>query len=717
MDKVAFNMQIQDMLDAQTPDVKSAIQLVCEQLAEDAKSAVRAFVALTEVVVKQRDLAGAVACMAAYASHSAQMHGIDLPQMREVVRRSATTAEEKVLIDSIGLNTAIATAIVKRLSVLMALKPGTYVSSQSWGFGQVRSVDTFYGKVVIDFEGKTGHAMSLTVAGQNLAIAEDDHLMTRFLRNREEIVELAAKHPGELVRLALQSFGPMTVQRLADRLAGIGLVPVAKWKTFWESARRSLKADKARPVDIPAKRSEPIRLLEEEEDYGDKWLKRFAKERDIKAIYDGVLAMLASRKGEMPDSYKETVANRLNFALKGADKTDYARYAQVAILLRKLGLSSEEEQQKHAATLVEKDEQDNLLLSMRGLAARDVSAMIAFILTVTPENKAVILDHLPLFTNVSLGATLDAMADDAEAGAAVRALLARQTNPLPTLVVWALRNESMAKAWGVPELNELVTQAIHIVEQRLTGENLKMRNALQGFFDSAKWLEETCKKLGSFDRQVMFERIQASTSWETGSQRNILVRMIRFDAELAKLRRSMKTQEVRQHLTSHRSLAAFKLAYDHLINVEMPANVRDIATARSYGDLRENAEYQFAKDHQRVLLSKQDEMDRTLRVLRATDFAGVGCDVAEMGTRVTVQSMAGTITYTILGELDRDETLNIISCRSRLATSLIGHKVGETVELPDEKGTLVATLTAIEPLNDDIKAWLAQIPTAYEPTV
>ncbi len=717
MDKVAFNMQIQTALETETVDVKATLALICEQLADDAKSAVRAFAALTEAVVKQKDLAGAVACMAAYAAHSAEMHGIDLPQMREVIRRSATTADEKLFIDSIGLNTAIATAIAKRLSVLMALKPGAYVSSQSWGFGQVQSVDTFYGKVIIDFEGKKGHAMSLTVAGQNLAIADDDHLMTRFLRNREEIVELAAKHPGELVRLAIQSFGPMTIQRLQDRLADIGLVPTAKWKAFWESARRSLKADKAHPVLIPTKRTEPIQILDEEEDYGDKWLKRFAKERDLKVIYEDVLAMLASRKNEMPDSYKETVTNRLNFALKGADRTDFARYAQVAVLLRKLELSSATEQQKQAATLVEKDEQDNLLLAMRGLSARDVSAMISFILAVTPENKAVILEHLPLFNSISLGATLDAMVEDAEAGAAVRALLARQTNPYPTLVVWALRNRSMAKAWNVPGMNELVTQAIHIVEQRLTGENLKMRNALQGFFDSAKWLEETCKELNSFDRQVMFERIQASTSWETGSQRNVLVRMARFDTDLAKLRRSVKAQQERQHLTSHRSLAAFKLAYDHLINVEMPANVRDIATARSYGDLRENAEYQFAKDHQRVLLSKQDEMDRTLRMLRATDFAGVNCDVAEMGTRVTVESSTGTITYTILGELDRDEALNIISCRSRLATSLIGHKAGETVELPDEKGTIVATISAIEPLNDEIKAWLAQIPTAYEPTV
>lgn len=716
MDKVAFGMQIQDLLEAERPDVSAALKLIGDQLGEDAKGAFRAFVALTETVVKVKDLRGAIACVAFYAAHAEELKGTDLAQMREVVRRSATTAEEKLFVDSIGLNTAIASAIVRRLSVLLDLQPGVYVSSASWGFGQVRSIDSFYGKVIIDFEGKKNHAMSLTVAGQNLSVADEGHIMTRFLKNREEIVELAKKHPAELVRLTLSSYGPMPVQRLADRLAAVGLVPAAEWKGFWEAARRGLKADKAHPVEIPTKRADPIRLLEEEEDFGDKWLRRFAKERDIKAIYDGTLAMLTAKKGEMPDSYRDTVANRLNFALKGADKTDFARYAQVAVLLRRLELSTPAEQERQAETLLEKDEQDNLLLAMRGLSARDVAAMVSFILVVRPEAKADILARLPQMNSVSLGATLGALASDAETGDAVRALLARRASPVPTLVVWALRNRAAAEAWKAPSLNELVTQAIHIVEQRLTGEELKMRNALQAFFDSARWLEEICKELSAFDRQVMFERVQASTSWDTASQRNVLVRMVRFDPELSRLRRAVKAQQERQHLTSQRSLTAFRLAYDHLINVEIPANVRDIATARSYGDLRENAEYQFAKDHQRVLLSKQDEMDRTLRLLKATDFANAACDVASMGTRVTVESAKeGTVTYTILGELDRDEALNIISCRSRLAIALLGQKVGATVELPAEKGTLAATVTAIAPLDDAVKAWLAQIPTAYEP--
>lgn len=714
MDKVAFGMQIQTLLDTDNVDVSAALKLIAEQLGEDAKSAIRAFATLTEVVVGKKLLAGAVDCVAFYAAHSAQLTGVDLAQMREVVRRSAATSEEKLFVDSIGLNTAIATAIVKRLRVLMALRPGVYVCSQSWGFGCVQGIDAFYGKVIIDFQTKKGHAMSLTVAGQNLEIADENHLMTRYFKDPETITTMAKKHPAELTRLAIASYGPMPVQRLADRLAEVGLVAPADWKGFWDAARRGLKADKAHPVEIPTKRTEPIRLLECEEDYGDRWLNRFARERDIKAIYTQTLELLTEKKGELPDGYRDTVAARLNFALKGADRVDYARYAQIAMLLAKLELSTPEERAVQVETLLDGDEEDNLLQAMRGLSARDVGSLVGFTLAVKPEAKAMFLERLPQMNSVALTATLKALAGDDETGAAVRSLLCRTTTPVTTLVVWALRNRDEAQAWKVPGLPELVMQAIHIIEQRHTGENLKMRNALQAFFDSARWLEELCKTLSAFDRKVIFERIQASSAWETSSQRNVLVRMARFDPALASLRRTVKAQQEHQHLTSRRSLEAFKLAYDHLINVEIPANTKDIATARSYGDLRENAEYQFAKEHQHVLLSKQDEMDRTLRMLKVTDFSEVSCDTVGLGTQVTVNTAAGeSLTYSILGELDRDESLNIISCRSRLAQALLGKRVGDIAELPGERKTVDATVTAISPLSDAVRAWLAQIPTEY----
>lgn len=719
MDKTEFNDKIQTLLNADTLDTPAILALMTEGLTVDAKSVARAFSAWTEAIVKSKDFAGSIQAMAFFAKHHDVLKTVEINMMREVIRRSANTTEEKLFIDSIGLNSAIATAIVSRLSVLIALKPGVYVSSPSWGFGQIQSMDTFYGKIIIDFESKKGHSMSLAVASQNLTVAADDHIMTQFLKDKEAVLEKALKHPAEIIRMMLQSYGPLPIQRLQDRLIATGIVSEAKWKTFWESARRSIKSASPCLVEIPAKRTEPLRLIEKEETFDADWCAKFTKVRDIKAIYDKVI-LLRDTKVEQTDVLKDAIKNRLNFALKGAKNADFPRYAQIATLLKQLGLSTEDER-KDQATLMTfiDDEQNNLLASVRSLSARDATELFTFLLDADEATyKPVLIDHIECFNSTALSALLNKCKDDADVGAQVRGLLTRTIQPrdphnrLCTLIVWAIRNIGDFTTWHLPSTNELASLAIHIIEQRLTGEDLKMRNTLQGFFDNKKWLETTCANITAFERQVMFERIQASSSWETASQRNILIRMARFDSSLSNLRRAVKAQQEVQHITSRRSLAAFKLDYDHLINVEIPKNTRDIATARSYGDLRENAEYQMAKDQQRLLIGKQEQMNRTLRLLQPTDFADVSTETVQPGTTVTLTVAGETITYTILGELDSDEALKIISCRARLATALIGKKVGDTADIPTEAGTQTATIVAIALPDASIKAWLAAIPTA-----
>lgn len=720
MDKTEFNEKIQTLLAAETLDTSAIVALMTEGLAVDAKSVARAFSVWTEAIVKTKDFAGAVQATAFFAKHHESLKAIELNMMREVIRRSANTTEEKLFIDSIGLNSAIATAIVSRLSVLIALKPGMYVSSPSWGFGQIQSMDTFYGKVIIDFESKKNHAMSLAVASQNLTIAADDHIMTQFLKDKEAILDKANKHPAEIIRMMLRSYGPLPIQRIQDRLTSTGIVPEGKWKTFWESARRSIKNSTPCLVEIPTKRTEPLRLIEKEETFDAEWCAKFTKVRDIKAIYEKVI-MLRDTKVEQTEVLKDAIKNRLNFALKGAKNTDFPRYAQIACLLKQLALSTEEEQKDQAIQMTFIDEeQNNLLASVRSLSARDATDVFTFLLDADAEAyKPLLIAHIENFNSIALSALLNKCKEDADVGAQVRGLLTRTIQPrdshnrLCTLIVWAIRNiGDDFSAWHLPSTNELASLAIHIIEQRLTGEDLKMRNTLQGFFDNKKWLETTCANITAFERQVMFERIQASSSWETASQRNILIRMARIDASLSSLRRAVKAQQEVQHITSRRSLAAFKLDYDHLINVEIPKNTRDIATARSYGDLRENAEYQMAKDQQRLLIGKQEQMNRTLRLLQPTDFVDVSTETVQPGTTVTLSIAGETHSYTILGELDSDENLKIISCRARLATALIGKKAGDTAEIPTENGTQTATITSINALNDDIKAWLAAIPTA-----
>jgi transcription elongation GreA/GreB family factor len=161
-------------------------------------------------------------------------------------------------------------------------------------------------------------------------------------------------------------------------------------------------------------------------------------------------------------------------------------------------------------------------------------------------------------------------------------------------------------------------------------------------------------------------------------------------------------------LTSIRSYAEREEAYNKLVNEEIPKNAQDIEVARGYGDLRENFEYQSAKDEQRALLKKQETMEAELKAVKATDFANVPADEVRAGTTVTLTLASGEeVSYTILGEWDNDSSRNVISCKTKLAVNMIGKKAGETFEISDAEGNVsIATVKAVNALSSEMLDWV-----------
>ncbi|MDA1043997.1 MAG: GreA/GreB family elongation factor, partial [Verrucomicrobia bacterium] len=140
--------------------------------------------------------------------------------------------------------------------------------------------------------------------------------------------------------------------------------------------------------------------------------------------------------------------------------------------------------------------------------------------------------------------------------------------------------------------------------------------------------------------------------------------------------------------------------------VAIPENSKEIGVAISYGDLRENFEYQAAKDMQGLLMRRKAELERDLVEVRGTDFAEARNDAVARGTCVDILLEDGRArTFGILGEWDRDETLNIISSESELAKRLIGKRVGETARIPIDEQEQDCTISAIRLLSAEIKAW------------
>ena len=137
------------------------------------------------------------------------------------------------------------------------------------------------------------------------------------------------------------------------------------------------------------------------------------------------------------------------------------------------------------------------------------------------------------------------------------------------------------------------------------------------------------------------------------------------------------------------SLIVSQKSYDQkmddleLLNKEkIPANSQAIEAARELGDLRENAEYQMAKDEQKLLLARQSELQTDLMRAKPTDFEDAPVDSVGIGSiaNLSDSNSGESQKYVILGAWDSDPDNNILSYLTPLGQRLLGKKIGETVE-------------------------------------
>ena len=119
-----------------------------------------------------------------------------------------------------------------------------------------------------------------------------------------------------------------------------------------------------------------------------------------------------------------------------------------------------------------------------------------------------------------------------------------------------------------------------------------------------------------------------------------------------------------------------------------------IRTAREYGDLAENSEYEDAKNEQSFVEGRILELEEMLR--RARVVAKNGTDKVEMGSTVTLKMDGRTLEYTIVSSSESDPVSGKISSESPIGFSLFGKAKGETVEISTPNGKMTCKIVAIK---------------------
>ena len=123
-----------------------------------------------------------------------------------------------------------------------------------------------------------------------------------------------------------------------------------------------------------------------------------------------------------------------------------------------------------------------------------------------------------------------------------------------------------------------------------------------------------------------------------------------------------------------------------------------IKTARAFGDLSENAEYDAAKIEQARIEYEIVEIEAMLKNVVLIDEDTLNTNVVDVGSNVTVKMLSAggeERTVQIVGSAEANPYENRISNESPVGKTLIGHKVGELVEIQTPDGVSEFEITAI----------------------
>ena len=198
---------------------------------------------------------------------------------------------------------------------------------------------------------------------------------------------------------------------------------------------------------------------------------------------------------------------------------------------------------------------------------------------------------------------------------------------------------------------------------------------------------------------------------QVGERQSIMVKMARQDADLRDyiesgagsklLGTNAASPTEKPPVTSVSSHKRMLAELKDLIEVQIPQNAAAVAYARSFGDLRENAEYDAAKEQRRFLQKRRSDLEKTLAYVESTSFKDVVVsNVVVPGCKVFLKNAAGSeLSYYILGAWDGDPERGRISYKAPIGQALTDRKVGEKVRLP-ELGEYV--IERLEPLPADM---------------
>lgn len=582
---------------------------------------------------------------------------------------------------------------------LASLSAGTYCFHKSWGFGKIESVNFLVNQMTIDFKAKKGHTMQLQYAAESLQSIPDEHILARKVINLDEVKTQAKENAVGLVKSILKDLGNKATQ---DQISQILLGDVfneTEFKRWWDSTKKALKKDGL--VSVPTKKTEPLELREQAISRTEELLGAFSNARQLKQQLTALDQIIKNLDAfENPAVQLQPIITTIEQSARQSQRLHTSLALELLLardeICEKTGLQAG---QSPVSRFLQEEERQLTEVLPEVPAAKQKRVLAEFPQAFGDQwpGKAF---ALMLKSNIRVVSEIARLLQDQNKHEELRKELDRwiRDHSITTEILYWLCKERSG-AFG-DLIHPRVFSAILSALERDQFNEIKRGGKLHDLLlEDRELVGDLLETAETETVRDTVRKLILTPVFEELNKRSLLGRIIRIYPEMQSLLSGESGEEKQEALiVSWESLEKRKQEYEDLVNKKIPENTKEISIARSYGDLRENFEFKAAKEMQRVLMRRKAETEHALARARGTNFENPDTAQVSIGTAVTLRNIeTGFVqSYSLLGAWDSDPANGIISYLTAIGQALLGHKVGEQVDLPTEHGSEKVEIVSIE---------------------
>ncbi|MGA3006725.1 MAG: GreA/GreB family elongation factor [Opitutaceae bacterium] len=588
--------------------------------------------------------------------------------------------------EAISALTAKTPSLKSAKAKLEAMEPGAYVVHRSWGFGKIKSYDEATQRLIIDFDGKKGHAMDPAFCVSTMDVLSPKSLLVRKQTEPAKIKELIEKSPVELVIETLASYPNKATTAIDLELTLAQVVGEEKFKKWWAVAKKHVAKDPR--VSVPAKKTECYILRDVPVSAEDEILEAFNSTRSARRRIQLAEELVANGKKDVKTDLS-VILSGVADAVKDSNQINPSERLYGAVvrddLARLIGSEAAFE-----------PTQASLIANARALP--DVAEKIPvqfqrrFLELVKETHPVEARDILFTLLKTSSGKfTTECINFLVESGYAedLAAALKRwqtEQNLRAPVLLWIVKNRHSKKFAKL--LAELITPRLlsaiffAIDHEALQASNTRRIPLAEILSDDADLIGDLLSTADPETARDLANTLLLNQGFEELTKKSLLARFIKIFPNIQSLVADAAEGKDEQLLVSRLSYERKREEYETIVSKKIPENSKAIAIAREHGDLKENSEYKMAKQDQQVLMAQKTLLEKDLARARVTDFQDAAIEQVSVGSVVSLRDDAGAeVRYTLLGAWDSDPENHLISYKTPLGQALLAKKTGERVKL------------------------------------